>query len=179
MCSVPSKGHSRYVFTGMQIDQLIREGGMMPELDSHKPSASNPSPLLSPFSPWHACGHDYGSYSASMSRCSHLQLLGADCRLGSGDNDTEGAARKWKDVFGIKQEGNELVFTNSRLKFIRGVSDASDGLLGITIGVRGRESYEEVLAGARRENVYRDGCAHMLGIKWNFVLLDEKKESKL
>lgn len=152
---------------------------MMPELDSHKPREDNPTPLLSPFSPWHPCGHDYGSYAAAMSRCSHLQLLAANCRLAPGDADTEGAARRWKDIFWVRQEGSELEFTNSRLRFSRGDPAMPDGLQSITVGIRGRGMYEEVLARARRENVYRDGRAHMLGVEWDLVLLDEKSESKL
>ena len=152
----------------------------MPELDSHKPSPSNPTPLVSPFSPWHACGPNYGSYSAAMSRCSHLQLLGANCRLAPGDNDTMGAAQKWREIFGIKQDGNKSVFTNCRLQFSEGSPHKPDGLQSITVGIRGRKAYDQVLARAQRENVCRDGSIHMLGIQWNFVLLDgDTKESRL
>lgn len=152
----------------------------MPELDSHKPSSNNPTPLVSRFSPWHACGGDYSSYSAAMSRCSHLQLIGADCRLAPGDSDTESAARKWSEIFGIKQEGNELVFTNSRLRFSKGSAHKPEGLESITIGIRGRKAYEQILARAQRGNVSQSGGAAMLGVQWVFVLLDgDAKESRL
>lgn len=144
----------------------------MPELDSHKPSPDNPSPLFYPFSPWHACGPHYASYSAAMSRCSHLQLLGAECRLMPGDDNTNNAAQKWEEIFGIVREGNELVFTNSRLRFREGDSRKSEGLQSITVGIRGRKAYEQVLDRAQNESVYKDGRVHMLGFEWCFVLLD-------
>ncbi|KAL5408782.1 hypothetical protein PMIN06_007602 [Paraphaeosphaeria minitans] len=36
------------------------QGGIKVELDSHAPTKINPTPLKDPFSPWHACGPDYG-----------------------------------------------------------------------------------------------------------------------
>ncbi|KAK5100801.1 hypothetical protein LTR70_001298 [Exophiala xenobiotica] len=41
-------------------------GGMMPEFDSRKVSPTNPTPLESTYSPWHACGPDYERYSAGV-----------------------------------------------------------------------------------------------------------------
>src|SRR3954451_13823064 len=70
------------------------KGGMMPELDSHTSSRDNPDPLGFRFSPWHAAGADYDSYSAGMKRCSHLHMVGAVCRLALGVTDTIGAARR-------------------------------------------------------------------------------------
>jgi hypothetical protein len=153
---------------------------MMPELDSHKPSPENPEPLMSPFSPWHACGTDYKSYSAGMRRASHLQLLQATCRLKPGEKDTEGAARTWEQVFGVKREGSELVFTNSRLKFTKGVDGLPEGLESITIGVKGKARYDDILRRAGNQNVYRDGRAVMLGVEWRFVPLpDSEARSKI
>ncbi|RMJ26759.1 hypothetical protein PHISP_02359 [Aspergillus sp. HF37] len=166
--------------TGHRTQLTLATGGMMPELDSHKPSSTNPTPLISPFSPWHACGPDYASYSAAMSRCSHLQLLGADCRLEPGDTDTGGAARKWEKIFGVKQNGSGLAFTNSRLHFSEGAARKPEGLQSITVGVRGRKAYEQLLARARKEHVYRDGGVDMLGVKWYFVPLEgDERESRL
>lgn len=165
---------------GHRTQLTLATGGMMPELDSHKPSSDNPTPLISPFSPWHACGPDYASYSAAMSRCSHLQLLGADCRLAPGDTDTGGAARKWEEIFGVKRDGSGLAFTNSRLQFSEGAARKPEGLQSITVGVRGREAYEQLLVRARREHVYRDGGADMLGVRWYFVPLEgDERESRL
>src|ERR1700743_3417711 len=100
----------------------------MPELDSHAPSSANPDPLGSTFSPWHACGSEYEKYSAGMRRCAHLKLVSATLRLAPGQTDVERAAQQWQDYFGIKREGSDLLFTNSRLKFVPGVDGQPDGL---------------------------------------------------
>ncbi|KAL4895449.1 hypothetical protein BDV59DRAFT_173937 [Aspergillus ambiguus] len=148
---------------------------MMPELDSHKPSLENPEPLLSAFSPWHACGPNYQSYSAGMARAAHLQLLHATCRLQPRETDTEGAARKWEHIFGVQREGSQLIFTNSRLKFTEGVHDLPEGLESIAIGVKGKERYEGILRRAQEENVYRNGRVMMVGVEWRFVLLPDNE----
>ncbi len=148
---------------------------MMPELDSHRPSAENPDPLGSPFSPWHACGSEYGSYAAAMARSSHFRLLRVTTRLASGDKDTEKAARKWEHIFGVTRDGSELHFTNAQIRFFGGVDSVTDGLESITIGVQGKDIYDRIHRIAREQGVDRDGHLFMLGVKWHFVLLDSRR----
>ncbi|KAJ9614469.1 hypothetical protein H2200_002606 [Cladophialophora chaetospira] len=157
-------------------------GGIMPELDSHAATASNPNPLESTFSPWHACGPDFDSYSAGMKRCSHLKLISATLRLGAGQSDVGKAAQQWEDYFGIKREQDQLLFTNARLKFIAGVEGQPDGLDSITIQIKGKERYEKTLERAAKEGVCGDGWVNLLGVKWYFVLDDgegQQRGSKL
>ena len=154
----------------------------MPELDSHRPTPSNPTPLESPFSPWHACGPDYESYSAAMARISHLQMLEATCRLAPGNTtttttkDPEEAARKWQTMFGVERDGNTSAFSNMRLRFIRGRRGKPEGLESITVGIKGRKTYQDVLRRAGDANVLHNGRARMLGIDWHFVALDDESE---
>lgn len=148
----------------------------MPELDSHQPSPENPEPLLSPFSPWHASGPDHDAISTAMRQSSYLQILSVACRLKSGDSDTENAAKAWERIFGVKREGDELVFTNARLKFVKGVDQMPDGLESITIGVDGKRRYEHLLKLAESEGVRGDGGVFMLGIQWHFVMLENGME---
>jgi len=150
----------------------------MPELDSHIPSPTNLDPLTSSFSPWHACGADYNSYSAGMRRCANLQLVSVVCRLAPGDTDTEAAARQWEELFGVPGEGNELAFTNMRMKFIKGEKDKPDGLESITIAVEGEQRFNAILEAAREEGLCGDGWINMLGVKWYFTLVGDSK-SKL
>ena len=149
-------------------------GGMMPELDSHAPTPDNPTPLATPYSPWHACGKDYASYSAGMKRCAHLKLLGATCRLAVRDNDTGRAAQQWERLFGVERQHSELVFTNARMTFVPGVSRRHEGLESITIGVHGEQRLEKVQEAADQLGLWDGGCIRMLGVEWNVVLLDEE-----
>jgi hypothetical protein len=152
----------------------------MPELDSHHPSPANPEPLTSRFSPWHACGADYGSYSAGMRRCSNLRLVSAVCRLAPGDRDTQAAARQWEELFGVSREGDELVFTNMRVRFTKCEQDKAEGLESITIAVDSEERFNAILNAAREEGLCGDGWINMLGIKWYLVLVgDGSGKSKL
>lgn len=141
----------------------------MPELDSHKPSATNPTPLESPFSPWHACGGDYEMYSAAMKRCSHLKLVGATLRLAAGKTDVEAAAQQWQDYFGVRRSGNELIFTNARLKFVQGVEGQPEGLESLTIQVKGKARLDRMLKVVESEGLCGDGWTNLLGVKWYFV----------
>ena len=145
------------------------EGGMMPELDSHTPSRDNPDPLGSRFSPWHAAGADYNSYSAGMKRCSDLRLVGAVCRLAPGIADTVAAARRWEEIFGVPRVRDELVFTNARVRFVPGVEGNLEGLESITIAVEGEERMAGILDRARKEGLCGDGWINMVGVKWYFV----------
>lgn len=150
----------------------------MPELDSHARTATNPTPLESPYSPWHACGPGYPQYSAAMRRRSHLKLLGVTLRLSQGHSDTDAAAQQWQDYFGVEKNGSALEFTNATLKFVPGVEGLAEGLESITIGVKGKDRYKRVLDLVSREGLRGNGFANMLGIRWYFVLEDELREER-
>ncbi|KAF9884890.1 hypothetical protein FE257_000957 [Aspergillus nanangensis] len=179
---IESSGLSKVIFSHSHGDSHCIQyhpkgipGGMMPELDSHDPSVRNPDPVGARFSPWHACGPDFGAYAAAMERHSHLHLLQATCRLAPGKEDIEQAARVWENTFGTRREGSDLVFTNSRLKFKRGVDQLPEGLESLTIGIQGKRRYEEVYRRAREINVIKDGRVVMLGVEWHFVELPENE----
>jgi hypothetical protein len=157
-----------------QYHPKLIKGGMMPELDSHAPTKENPQPLKERFSPWHACGSDFPKYSGLMKKHSYLHLIGALLRLKPGDVDTEGAARQWRDVFGVDMSRDLLAFTNARMGFVRGVEGEKEGLESVTVGVEGRERFEGILGKASEEGLCGDGWINMCGVKWYFVLLKEK-----
>jgi hypothetical protein len=150
------------------------KGGMMPELDSHTKTEGNKEPLKDRFSPWHACGPNFDKYLGSMKKHSDLHLIGALLRLAPGDVDTEGAARQWRDIFGVDMSRDLLAFTNARMGFIRGVEGEKEGLESVTIGVEGRERFDGILRRASEEGLCGDGWINMCGVKWYFVLLKEK-----
>ena len=142
---------------------------MIPELDSHRPSSSYPEPLTSRFSPWHAAGSDYGSYSAGMKRCSHLHFVETVCRLTPGDTDVEAAAKQWEEIFGVPSIKEKLVFTNGRMRFTPGEEGKPEGIVSITIAVEGEQNFNGVLDRASEEGLCGDGWIDMLGVKWYFV----------
>ncbi|KAF2641192.1 hypothetical protein P280DRAFT_399231 [Massarina eburnea CBS 473.64] len=146
------------------------KGGMMPELDSHAPSNHNAAPLQTRFSPWHACGSDYDTYSAGMKRVSHLSLEGCVLRLAPGDVGHEAAARQWEEIFGVARSRDLLAFTNARLGFVSGREGIKEGLLSITVGVRGKDRLHGILDRASKEGLCGDGWINMCGIRWYFVL---------
>lgn len=148
----------------------------MPELDSHAPTASNPTPLESRYSPWHACGNDYESYSAKMKQCAHLEFVSATCRLEPGDDDTERAAKQWERLFGVASRDSELLFTNMRLTFVPGVEGKSTGLESITIRVNSKQHFDRILDAASKLGLREASCIHMLGLKWHIVLADGWQE---
>jgi hypothetical protein len=148
-------------------------GGMMPELDSHGASAEHPDPLSSTFSPWHAAGTDYASYSAGMKRRSDLHLIGAVCRLAPEDTNTEAALNQWEELFGLPRDLNQLVFTNARMGFVKGRKGQPDGLVSITIAVEGEDRLAGIVQKARERGVWADGYAEMLNLRWYFVLAGE------
>jgi hypothetical protein len=43
-------------------------------------------------------------------------------RLKPGDEDVRGAAKNWEDEFGVERDKGEVVFTNARMAFVKGVS---------------------------------------------------------
>jgi hypothetical protein len=145
------------------------QGGMMPELDSHTPLPNNPDPLKSRFSPWHACGTDYCSYVAGMKRHSDLHLVSAVCRLAPGNSDTEAAAQRWEEVFGVPRNRDQLAFTNAQIRFVPGVEAKSEGLESITVAVEGEERMAGILDRASKDGLCGDGWINMVGVKWYFV----------
>ena len=149
------------------------QGGVIPELDSHSPIPSNPTPLASRFSPWHACGTDYVKYSAGMKRTSHLQLVGVTLALAPGDSDVGAATKQWEDMFGIPRSGNELYFANARVTFLPGSEGQVEGLTSITIAVQGRDRMAQILESARKEGLCGDLWIEMLGARWYFVQAED------
>ncbi|RJE27612.1 hypothetical protein PHISCL_00037 [Aspergillus sclerotialis] len=142
------------------------KGGIIPELDSHRPSPINPEPVASTFSPWHACGSNYESYAAGMRRCAHLHLSEAVCRLAPGDTDTEKAAKQWEETFGTRRIQNSLEFTNGCLRFAPGVKGKPEGIASITIAVESSKNMNDILDRAREKGLWKDGWIDMLGIRW-------------
>jgi len=188
---IESKKLAKVIFTHYHGDaQCIQyhpkgiPGGMIPELDAHAISSTNPTPLETELSPWHPCGPDFEKYSAGMKRCSHLKLVNAVLRLAPGQTDVVAAAQRWQDYFGVKRHGSGLEFTNARLKFVPGVDGMPEGLESITIEVQSKDRLEKMLKVASKEGLCGDGWTNLLGIKWYFVAKEDaesghQRESKL
>jgi len=143
-------------------------GGVIPELDSHDATSSNPKPLTTRFSPWHACGRDYDTYSAGMKRHADLSLVGCICRLAPGDNDGESASRQWEDIFGVPRSRDLVAFTNARLGFIRGEEGKPEGIVSITIAVKGQKTFDGIQERASQMGLCGDGWINMVGVRWYF-----------
>ncbi|KAF2237804.1 hypothetical protein EV356DRAFT_509686 [Viridothelium virens] len=182
---IESRGLAKVIYTHDQDDSLCVQyhpkgikGGMMPELDSHQATQSNPTPLMTTFSPWHACGplSSYPTYSAAMKRHSDLHLAGAVLRLSPHDSATEAASRQWEEIFGIPRSRDLLAFTNARLGFIRGEEGQPEGLVSITIAVEGKERFNGILQRASGAGLCGDGWINMCGVKWYFVEAGESRE---
>ncbi|KAH8693988.1 hypothetical protein BGW36DRAFT_384090 [Talaromyces proteolyticus] len=184
---IESRGLSKVIFSFSKDDVDCVQyhpkgipGSVIPELDSHKPSPENREPVLSTFSPWHACGLDYQRYSAAMARSSYLQIIQVTCRLAAGENDPESAAQKWEHIFGVQSKGSELVFTNMRMSFVKGVDGLPEGLESITVGVYGESNLNRILERAQEEGIYENGAVAMLGIQWYFSpLSNDVAKSKI
>lgn len=146
------------------------KGGMMPELDSHAPGEDNPNPLLTRFSPWHACGPDYDVYSEGMKRSDHFTLEGCILRLQPEDLGHEAAARQWEETFGVARSRDQLAFVNARLGFIPGRQGEHEGLVSISLGVRGTDKYQAIMERAREMKVLQNGYIEMCGVKWYLSL---------
>lgn len=151
----------------------------MPELDSHSPTPDNPTPLASQYSRWHAAGTDHASYSKGMQRCSHLKLVGATCRLASGDIDVRAAAAKWQSLFGVECVDDGVAFTNAELRFVPGCNGKADGLESITIQMPSQQQYEEAVEAAKKAGVWNGSSIGMLGLTWNLVTKEPPSRSKL
>ena len=163
----------------------------MPELDSHAPCAPNPTPLATRFSPWHACGADYGGYSAGMRSTKQLHLLGCELRLSAGDDDVDGAVAQWGALFGVPASRQtskdglpvELAFTNCSMGFVKGEEGESEGLVSVTVGVDGEGELRGIKERARKEGVWRDGkgvrgmdgWVEMVGVKWYLVSMEPEE----
>ncbi|KGM91882.1 uncharacterized protein PADG_12023 [Paracoccidioides brasiliensis Pb18] len=146
------------------------KGGVIPELDSHEATPANPTPVTSRFSPWHACGKDYSSYSKGMNNMADLYLAGVTCRLAPGDEDIDSTLDQWKATFGIAGSRDYVQFTNVSMRFLPGMEGQSAGLMDITIAVQGEERLKETFDRARELNVLSgDGWVDMLGVRWRFV----------
>ncbi|KAF2998567.1 hypothetical protein E8E13_005776 [Curvularia kusanoi] len=165
---ITAQEHSDTVF--VQYHPKGVKGGMMPELDSHAASPNNPTPLKSRFSLWHACGSDHKTYLSGMKRSAHLSLEGCILRLQPGDHDHEAAARQWENTFGVGRSRDLLAFTNARLGFIAGQEGCSDGLISITVGVRGYDNLDAILQRAKQAGIWNNGGVQMCGVRWNFIL---------
>jgi hypothetical protein len=155
---------------------LTLAGGMMPELDSHAPGPNNTTPLTTRFSPWHACGADYNTYSPGMKRSAHLTLEGAILRLQPSDADHEGAARQWEELFGVSRSRDLLAFTNARLGLVPGREGQQEGLVSITVGVNGREMLDAIVERAQRAGLCAGRRIKMGGVDWDVVLTGHGEE---
>ena len=150
----------------------------MPELDSHHPTSSHPTPLTTPFSPWHALGPSslYPTYSALMAT-SHLRLLKVVCRTSS----PEEAAKQWETLFGVERDGSgrALHFLNARLNFVEG---KDEGIESLTVGVLGRENLGGILGRAQERGILdkeNDGSIEIVGVKWYLELVEGVRKTKL
>lgn len=181
-----SRGLAKVIFSHEEEESVCVQyhpkgirGGMMPELDSHRSTPSNPTPVTSQFSPWHACGKDFESYEAGMKRQADLQFVSATCRLKEGDNDPVGAARQWEELFGVKRakEPFSLAFSNMDVSFVNWQEGEHEGLESITIAVNGAERFDRILHRASKEGLCGDGWINMLGVKWFFELVGAGDDS--
>ena len=150
---------------------ILYLGGVMPELDSHKPTDDWPTPWATEISPTGALGPMSRAplYLAAMRHASYLRLVGVILRLEPNDRDTEGAARQWEEIFGIVRRKDLLCFTNARMGFIAGLKGQPEGIHSITIAVEGKERLERMLWAANDEGLCGDGWINMLGVRWYFV----------
>ncbi|PGG95402.1 hypothetical protein AJ79_10076 [Helicocarpus griseus UAMH5409] len=177
---IESEGLGKVIFSHEHTDSICIQyhpkgikGGVIPELDSHEVTPANPEPVTSRFSPWHACGADYDSYSRGMKRTADLHLIEATCRLPPRDTDTDAALQQWEETFGISKSGASLQFTNARMRFLPGVDGKSEGLASISIAVQGEGRLRAIFDRARELGLESDdGWVDMLGIRWRFVAAD-------
>lgn len=104
-----------------------------------------------------------------MKRSAHLSLEGCVLRLQPGDYEHEAAARQWEQIFGVARNRDLLAFTNARMGFVPGREGCAEGLVSITVGVRGQEKLNAILKRAEEVGVYTAGRIDMCGVQWNFV----------
>jgi hypothetical protein len=106
---------------------------------------------------------------AAMRHASYLRLVGVVLRLDPRDDDTEGAARQWEDIFGVVRRKDLICFTNARMGFVAGIKGQSEGIHSITIAVEGKERIERMLWAAQDEGLCGDGFVNMCGVRWYFI----------
>lgn len=140
-------------------------GSVIPELDSHAPTEREAEPMERRFSHWHALGPDNPSLYNSMTRTAHLSLEECVLRLAPSNTNTEDAAKQWENLFGVASVNDNLSFTNARMKFIRGEEGEAEGLVSVTIGVKGRERFDGILERASKAGLCGDGWINMCGVK--------------
>jgi hypothetical protein len=85
-----------------------------------------------------------------------------------------GAVEQWENIFGVRRDGEEVLFTNARMGFIQGDDGKADGIVDIMIGVEGKRRLEEILWRAKFEGLTLTKYGfEMLGINWQFVLIEQ------
>ena len=117
-----------------------------------------------------------------MKRHADIYFLGAALRLKPGEEDIQGAAKQWEDVLGVKAQGAEVVFTNARMGFVKGVEGEAEGIVEIRIGVEGKERLRGIFERAREEALKideREGAVDMLGVTFLFIGIGVGAKSKL
>jgi hypothetical protein len=143
----------------------------MPSLDTQKPSDHWASPWATEISPWEALGPLTRAplYLAAMRHASYLRLVGVVLRLEPNDDDTEGAAKQWEDIFGIVRRKDLVCYTNAKMGFVAGLEGQPAGIHSITIAVEGKERMDRMLWAAREEGVCGYNWVDMVGVRWFFV----------
>ena len=109
---------------------------------------------------------------ATMKRYDHLSLIGAVCRLAPSDAEGERAATQWQDIFGVPRSRDLVAFTNARVGFTAGQAGLHEGIISISIGVKGEQARDEIIKRAERMGLSCDfsrKSVDMLGLTWYFV----------
>jgi len=106
-----------------------------------------------------------------------LAISGVQLRLAPGDRGTEEAAREWRDVFGVPMSRDLLAFTNARLGFLPGEPGKKEGLETITIAVKGKKKFDQILERVAAEGICGDGWTDLLGVRWYFRYAGEPNET--
>jgi hypothetical protein len=164
----------------IQYHPKLIPGNVMPELDSHAAApavaAGVPSELTEAFAPWHAIDAPFEAYREVFRRSADLAIVGVQLRLPVGQRGTEDAAREWRDVFGVPMSRDLLAFTNARLGFLPGEQGKREGLETITIAVKGKKRFDQILEKVAAEGLCGDGWTNLLGVKWYFRYAGEPNE---
>jgi hypothetical protein len=155
------------------------KGNVMPELDTMWPSTEHPDPMAEAMSPWHGFPGNFEDYLPAMKRTRHLQIVNVKLRLAPGESDVHGAAKGWRDIFGVPLIGNTLVFSNATMEFLEGASGVREGLESVTLNVEGKTNFDNILNRASEEGLCGDGWINLCGIKWYFVYIGETQKSRI
>jgi hypothetical protein len=149
------------------------KGGVIPEVDSIKPTDQWPSPVSTRISPTISLGpmDRAPTYLSEMRTSSGLRLQTVILRLEPGDADTIAAAKQWENMFGVPRNGHVLIFTNATIGFVPGEAGKPAGIDGITIAITGKNRWERICRTAQVEGLLGDkGYVNMLGVKWYLLL---------